>query len=535
MTAESGAVRAYRPLLALIVVGGLAIRLLHFALPLGSDDQVWIKVAREIAGGQTHTDLPVYYTRLVWTWLLIGWGTLGSLTLEWTSVLMFILGALTILLVAAAARTAFNDRAALLAALVYAAHPLAITFDTAALPDGLAVCLLAATIAAFIHYLKERRARTLLICGLIIGLQFGVKNYFMLVSLPCALTIVALHIPWRQRCAQIGLLAGSAIAGLAVALLIGAVSGVGVGPHIEGAGHYVDYISQGGGSESVRSDLVRFAALLVGRGEVLTVLFFGFGAAIGCLTLFGLIATAVGARRNPVLLFIAATVLLFVLFLMLMPVRLSPLTFTQFHERYLTVVLPALSIATGAALAAAWQALTARPLKIAAAGMLLAVVAYGGWVPNGMHDRYGVLEMRGLAQALGMAPGTHTQVLLLPIHFRRLVPDSFYEQGVTLRYVDFASTASLDSALDAIAADPTVAIIAFRKPFRTLSERLRTGDYSDATSDALEAGLVPTARSRGYSIEAVRVPYDSLRVWLARAGVDTRGQLVAWLIRKPVT
>jgi len=45
--------------------------------------------------------------------------------------------------------------------------------------------------------------------------------------------------------------------------------------------------------------------------------------------------------------------------------------------------------------------------------------------------------------------------------------------------------------------------------------------------------LMQGARSRGYSIEEVRVPYDTARVWLARLGLATRGQLVGWVVRKP--
>lgn len=105
----------YRVWLALIVLGGLAARLLHVSVALGSDDQVWIKVAREISAHAVHTDEPVYYTRLVWTWILILWGLLGSLSLEWTAVLMFVLSGLTTVFIAEGTRTAFDTRSALLA------------------------------------------------------------------------------------------------------------------------------------------------------------------------------------------------------------------------------------------------------------------------------------------------------------------------------------------------------------------------------------------------------------------------------------
>jgi len=63
--------RTYWLLLSAIVLAGFAIRFLHFSLALGSDDQVWVKVAQEISASAIRTDEPVYYTRLVWTWVLI--------------------------------------------------------------------------------------------------------------------------------------------------------------------------------------------------------------------------------------------------------------------------------------------------------------------------------------------------------------------------------------------------------------------------------------------------------------------------------
>jgi len=72
---------------------------------------------------------------------------------------MFLLSGLTIIFIAEAARAAFDARAAMLAALVYAAHPLAITFDSVTLPDGLAVCMLAAATWCFVLHLRAPAQR----------------------------------------------------------------------------------------------------------------------------------------------------------------------------------------------------------------------------------------------------------------------------------------------------------------------------------------------------------------------------------------
>lgn len=533
MTTTHGTWRNYALPLALIVAGGLVLRYLHFSLALGSDDEVWIKVAREISASAPHSDYPVYYTRLVWTWLLILWGLLGSLTLEWSSVLMFVLSGLTTLFIAMAARIAFGVRGALLAALVYAAHPLAVTFDTATLPDGLAVCLLAALSALFMRYLRDRRVPRLIVPGLLIGLLFGVKNYFMLVSLPCAILILGQPGSWRRRVTDLGVLAAAATGGLAVPLLLGLAANVDAAAHLSGAHQYVDYISQGLSSGRSPMGMRALLTLLAERSEAFFLLFFGFGAVLGCLTLFGL-AWSLAHWRSPAQRFVATTALLFLGFLMLMPVRLSPLLFTQLHDRYLTVVLPALAIATGAGLAELWSSLSDRALRAAAACTLAVVVGFSAWVPNDLHDRYRTLEIRGLAQALDEAVARGTKELIVPIEYRRLVPRSYLERGVRLRFLDLTAPAEAATAMNAVAMDPGSSMLVFRMPYRTIAQKLRTGDYREETGfGGAVASLMDEARHDGYAIEEVRVPYDTARVWLARLGIPTRGQLVGWLVTRP--
>ncbi len=518
--------------LAFIVSGGLAIRYLHFSLTLGSDDQVWLTVAREIATGMPRTDEAVYYTRLVWTWVLVAWSHLGSFTLGWTAVMMFALSGLTMGLTAAAARIPFGERAALLAALVYAAHPLAVAYDTATLPDGLAVCMLAATMWRFMRYLEAPRAATLIVPGLLIGLLFGVKNYYMLVSIACAIAILARLRDPRLCVRPVGTLALSALAGLGLALLLGALSGVEGRSHVASFGNYVAFISQDPADASVQG-LRQLLMLLVGRAEAFVSLFLGPGALMGALTLFGLIHSTLESRRAPAQLFLAVTALLFLSFLMLMPVRFSPLTFTQFHERYLTVLLPALAISTGVAMTAAWARLDSPALRAAAAGLLVAIVGSGAWSPNAMQDSYGRLEMRGLAQIARAHAGKGTAQLLLPAYMRRLVPSDYRGSDVQFHFVDLATPAGARAALDRVAADPSASIAIFRAPYRTITEKLRTGDYVPETGYGNYAELMREAHARGYAIEEVRVPYDTARVWLGRIGMTTRGQLVAWVVGKP--
>lgn len=533
ITAAGCTPATYRIWLALIVLGGLAVRFIHFSLTLGSDDQVWVTVAREISTHAPQTDEPVYYTRIVWSWLLGLWGRIGSFSLEWTAVLMFGLSGLTTLFIAEGARSAFDPRTALIAAAAYAIHPLAVTFDTFTLPDGLAVCVLSACTWRFLHYLRTPQARQLLVPGILIGLLFGVKNYFMLISIPCAATILILPLPLRTRITHAGLLAGISSASLVFALALGSMSGVEATSHIVSAGNYVNYISQGSLTGQGIDDTRELVTTLIDRTRSITVIFFSYGSVAGVLTLFGFALSVTRCRASPAHLFLASTVTVFLMFLMWMPVRLSPLLFTQLHERYLTVILPALCISTGAAVAEAWQAFATRTLRTAAACSLIAVVGYSLWIPSGLHDQYGRLEMRGVARVVADAPERGTTTLLMPAYLRRLVPDSYRDRGVQLRFVDLESPAGVTAALEGIAASANTAMYVVRTPYRTLTERLRTGDYSNDLAAGPYAALMNEATSHGFVISEVRVPYDTLRVWLARAGIATRGQLVGWVITRP--
>jgi hypothetical protein len=208
------------------------------------------------------------------------------------------------------------------------------------------------------------------------------------------------------------------------------------------------------------------------------------------------------------------------------------LAFTEPQDRYQTVVLPGLAVAGGTALSQTWGALSDRSLRASAAVVLLLVLGFSATVPNELHDRYRLLEMRGLRRALTESTSDGVRVLSLPVVYWSLVPDSFFALGPRIEFREYFTETGAQAAIDAMEADPGLAVFVSRRYFRQSSELLRTGDFTDDADAGQGASLMRLARERGLTVREVRVPYDTLRLWLLRLGVETRGQLVGWVVSK---
>lgn len=535
VTRDDGPLTAtrYALLLALVIALSLLARYVHFPLTVGSDDQKWIIVARTIAEGGEHTLQPAYYSRLLWTWLLIAWGALGSLTLEWSAVLMFLLSALTTLVVAESGRAAFGARAGLLAGSIYAFHPLALVYDTVTLPDVLAVLLLAIGMLLFIRYIRRPSLIDLACVGVITGAFFQVKSYFVLFGLPCAMTILILPTPFSQRVRHLVILAAAGAAGLLLSVLVSYLSGVDpLATSINSTDEYAEYIrtrsSEIGGYQGWKNIIFLSVHRIINMSNII----FDYGLFLGVVILFGLVFCLFHWYRAPVYPFILLTVLTFTLFLCFMPVSISPFSFVEWQDRYLTVVLPGLAVASGTALSQAWGELSDRSLRASAAVVLLFVLGFSATVPNELHDRYRLLEFRGLQQELKTSSSTGLQSLALPVRYWSLLPDSFFALGPRIEFREYFTEEGALATIDAIEGDAGRAVFVSRRNVRRLKTLLHTGDYTDDAEVSQGASLMRLARERGLIVREVRVPYDTFRLWLRRLGVETRGQLVGWVVSK---
>jgi hypothetical protein len=443
-------------------------------------------------------------------------------------VLSFLLSAAIIALVAAAARVAFGPGPALIAAAVYATHPAAVIYDAQVLPDTLAIALLALSMLGFLRYLERGRPRDLALAALAVGLAYSAKSYFVIAAAPMVAVILLGGGDLRRRVRHVVLVGAAVTAGLLVHPVLSwaaglpvtyAVSGVGVSDYVNllnarPSGAYVGW--------RATADLVRDRFVPAAR------LYFGYGAVAGAILLWTTLFLAARAGRRS----LASTYVLllggvFLAFLSLTPISLRPLAFVEILPRYISVLPPILSVAAGAALWTLAGPIRDPRLRRALAATAAVVLAYNLWVPNGMLDRGYLLQMDGLRRALQAAPRLGIEEYVVPAEYEHLVPESFHAIGPRLTFADFSDPAA---ALRAAAA-PLSATAYFvpRLALRYLEDPVRLGEHTPefeyGQAQALVRALPPEARR----VE-IRVPYDSFRVWLARAGIETKGQLVAWVV-----
>lgn len=524
---ERKRILTYRRVLVLVIVVGVIGRLVHFHLALGSDDQRWIIAAHEVMNHSNHTLDPVAYSRVLWTWALVAWGRLFGLTLESTAVLMFLLSCLTIVFVAEAARALFSSSAALLAAAVYATHPIAVMYDVQTLPDVLSVTLLSASIFFFSKFLKTDKAQSLIASALIVGLSYSAKSYFILAAMPMGVVVVFYPPQLGSRIRNSALFIIGVLIGLAANPLMSWAAGVEPYNSVAAMSGYADGLAQ---YTSAYEGWRATAFTLVSRLVYVQALYFAYGGAIGIVLLWASLFLVVHARGGREYIFLLGLVLVFLLFLSFMPVRLSPLIFVETQDRYLTVVLPALAIAAGQAMWTVIRSGDDAASRRALLGVALVVFAYDLAVPNDMLDRYRLLEFEGLNRALAEAPKHGIQEIVVPRYYREVIPDSFYSRGVRITFQDFGQDVA-NRTMD-VTERSSRAFFVPRAHFRELAPKLRMGEDTQALEYGEAARLVASLTNEGLQVTRITVPDDSLRFWLDRLGIHTKGQLVAWMLFK---
>lgn len=523
--------RRYGAALGGIIALGLLGRLIHYHLPVGDDDQKWIVAAAEFLEGQPRTFDAATYARVLWIWTVAAWGWCWGLTLESAAVLAFGFSAATMALVAAAARAAFGPYPALVAAAVYATHPAAVIYDAQVLPDTMAITLLAGSMLGFIRFLRGGDARPLVAAALLVGLSYSVKSYFVLAAVPMAAVVV-----WRtggspHRLRHLLLLGAGVLAALMLHPILSWAAGMPPGHIASGVATdaYASVLSARppsayAGWRAV-ADTVRDRFLPAGR------LFFGYGAAAGLVLLWTSLFLAIRARRDaPIYAYLLALAAVFLAFLSLTPIRFEPLMFVETLPRYISVLPPVLAVAAGPALCALIVPLRDRRLRGALAVMGGVVLGYNLWVPNDLLDRGHLLEMAGLKRALIEGRRLGLADYVVPAEFEFLVPESFHRLGPRLTFTDFADEA-LPDHLDP-ARRPSVGVFVPRRALRYLAEPVRAGALTPDVEYGRAAALMHALRARGTTRVEVTVPYDSFRVWLARAGIQTKGQLVGWVVMR---
>jgi len=515
---EPKTTRGYWAALMAIVLLGVLVRMYHFQLTMGCDDQLYI-ITAESLGEPYQEDVPaVFYPRILWRAVLAAWGSLAGLSLETTAVLMFLLSAAATVMVAQAARTAFGNLAGLLAALVYATLPLNVIHDVFTLADNLGVALLAAAVLLFVKYLHRQRLGWLAGCGFVVGLLFSAKSYFILAAVPFGLCLLCEPVNWAARLRRACLFSTLVAAGLSVDFALHywesgnplahftLMSGAGYGDRIE---------SWWPAGET--STLRRVHGLFFQRIRYFEWLFVGSGIVNGVVLLWGTAFLIFKSRERLDCRVLLMTAALFLAFMSLMPAKFDPFIFVEMQPRYLTVLFPMLAIGAGAALAAALASIKDAAPRRSLAAVLVVGFGFNLVAPNEMLDHHGVQEFVGIRKVLKTAPDAGITELVLPVRHNLFLPDSYYSHGVAFDFRDAEDADWVKASPAYVKERPGRAVFIPERPFPKTDAYLRL-------KESLEA--------EGFDIHQVRVPGTTYRSWLYRLDLhDAEDQLVGWVCR----
>ena len=514
--------------LALLVICSSLIRLFHYAGPMAFDEQKWIIAAQFLLGQDVPEIHPVYHSRILWSIILAGWGTLFGWS--WTSIefLVFILSAGTIIAITLATREFFSSRAGLLGGAFYAFHPINIVYDTAAIPDSLAVFLTAISLLFFGRYLRSFCKRELVFTGLMVGLLFSIKVYYILYAVPLGLIVLFFRTETR-RVNEFLALVVAVLTGLGLSLLLGFFFAEDFLISLSGSSDYAERIR----ADTVYVGFRAWIHLILERVDYLNDLLYQYSGAFGLLTLWitGILAMDMRHSRSA---FLFLSITIFLLFLMFMPASIHPLIFVETQTRYLTVVLIPLSIGAGYALDRITIEL--QNTHLSGLGLLVFVAALGlnAWDANGRWDRYQLMELSGIQSALKIAQQEDFTAIAVPKSFVLGVPDMSHDrEGTKIELVPFGDP-DVDNVLKFLAENPKEhAAFIPRRHYRAMIKDLRFDSVhnNEVSPDLLE--IVSALELAGIERMAITVPYRSLEARLETVGIKTRGQLVGWLYYHP--
>jgi len=512
--------RQYVAWLLAIVSVGLAARVFYFRLTIGSDDQRWILAARQLFSERTLDLSAEYYARVVWRAVLRLWGGPFGLSLESTAVLMFLLYLVTTFAVAHAARVTFGRDAAVVAAAVLATHRLNVLYDTTALPDGLGVAMLAGALALYVTYLRSERLSALAGAGILIGLTISVKEYFVLVALPC-LFMLTPRFGQKAYWRPVLTFAFAFALALGIDLTLDAIDS-GLFAHWRAQAAFGDRILRYVTPPTATG--VRFVATLIPERSFYIQRLFFDQVGTGLVMLWGLLVLGIHARRNQVAVIIIAATLVLLGFLSLAPAKLHPFIFVVMQERYLTALLPFTAIAAGVGVATILKSLAHAGERRALVIGLAVIAALNLVVANNEWDTFRTVEFAGIRQSLATAQSRGISELVLPAGYVRLTPDRYYRYGTRVTFMNFSGAGNAEQVRDYLQQDRTRAVFVPRRG----AEEWPPPSYDETRDQSELTALLSAGR---FDAEEVTVPANALRSWLALAGIETRGQLVGWIYR----
>jgi len=332
---------------------------------MAGDESAWLLASLRVQGFEAagaEGFHQAYYNRPLWLFVLAilpGVTDNAFLLLPW----MLLFAAINTALITFSTRTMFgDDRAAMLAGLLYAIHPISVQYDVLGLPDSLGVTVLLTSLFFASRFLRGNHTLDLFLAASLVGLSYGFKQYFPLLILPYAITLVDFKSSRNlvlQRCGLMVL--GFMIAVTAVVCLRACM------PHgsiaIDQYSNYSALLSTKDGQHVVVRDVRSLLSNVCIRALYVDWLATRAGLVVGTATLFGSFLFLARSRTDRRARFVFASALFLFSFLAFCPAPSWPFVFVEMQRRYLTVLVPFMCLMGGVAVAHAYSVVPDRKIR----------------------------------------------------------------------------------------------------------------------------------------------------------------------------
>lgn len=516
-------------LIALLLTG-VAVRLLHHGPGMGSDDQRWILSAQHfITEGEKPQIQLVYFTRSVFLAILALWGQVTDFTVASALPLMLAMSCAATAVLAMTARSLYGNGAGLLTAALYCLHPLVVKFDTYVLPDNLAIVILTLALFSMITYLRHAKRSMLVLSGLLAGLAFGTKQYFILIIVPFSMLVVfEAGAGWRWRSRNCLMIVFGLGVGLAFSFTLQYLSNGDPLSEMRISQGYSQVIMSRDGISLATIHAKDVVSLFQQRVQYIALLLSNYGL-ISLLMTGGLVAGVVAAKGDRVALLLAGAAIGFLLFLMFMPVQMRPLVLVEMQDRYLMVVLPPLALLTGRWLWSCFRLIDHRAGLFGAVAFIWLGLAWGAWMPANWWDRYRSLEVMAIQNSLSQTRRLGLTEVMLDESWRFTLPTELIPLGTKILFSDLRASGADERTVSWIMQSSNRCAILLMRPPRDIAASIRREtDVSYGVSE-IRYGDLSVLRDRlvavGLKPMVVSVPGDTASVWLARLGINAGGRI----------
>ena len=486
-----------------IILCGSCARIYNSVPTVGNDDERWCQTSSDFLKTKSEQHLSVYHGRILFRATLNQWGRLFGYSpsnARWLMLLLFILSTMSI---ATLSKQALGKIASLWTAIFYSSHPLLITYDLMAFPDGLAIALHSLSLLFFFRYLHDDNTKHLIFCGLLIGLSAHAKEYYGVMCVPFTLSLLTQR-KWSSKFARTILTFSlSVLIGFSSGLILYAIDNQPVLEVFSAVSDYGEFHNHR--TEHHGVGWQRFLTATTERFQYGRVLFMKMGIATGFLTLASLIYSTFNITKANVFRTPLSIATFFILFLSFFPTSFSPFTYTELQPRYLGILIPSISVIFGGffsnlLVAIRFQRLS-RTIALTTIICLLSNIVLTNDYGSPVFSRYNATQADALARELSTKKYTGWTLFTTSLKSTTALSRLTREHGISIDHITVESDKSSENKYQNLRdLDKSIFFIR-RKNRNQLEYKMVAGNYS--TGDDIADGDATCAeklRQAGYSI-----------------------------------